>query len=91
MIYDLIGTFTIYICDKSWDFCIQCMWKWSRFVLYMLLQHEFLVFNRILDTLTQVLQSSGVDLSQASISVQLDVGRRANNEQSAMASSSQVL
>ncbi|KAL5739317.1 hypothetical protein ACOSP7_028232 [Xanthoceras sorbifolium] len=43
----------------------------------------------ILNTLTQVLQSSGVDVSQASISVQLDVGRRANNGQTCMASSSQ--
>ncbi|KAK0583774.1 hypothetical protein LWI29_002789 [Acer saccharum] len=43
----------------------------------------------ILNTLTQVLQSSGVDLSQANISVQLDVGRRANDGQTAMASSSQ--
>lgn len=34
----------------------------------------------ILDTLTQVLQSSGVDMSQASVSVQIDVGRRANTE-----------
>ncbi|KAF8012750.1 hypothetical protein BT93_I0797 [Corymbia citriodora subsp. variegata] len=33
----------------------------------------------ILNTLTQALQSSGVDLSQASISVQIDVGKRASN------------
>ncbi|XP_027926322.1 transcription factor BIM2 [Vigna unguiculata] len=32
----------------------------------------------ILDTLTQVLQSSGVDMSQTNLSVQIDVGRRAN-------------
>ncbi|CAL5370762.1 unnamed protein product [Camellia sinensis] len=32
----------------------------------------------LLNTLTRALQSSGVDLSQASISVQLDVGKRAN-------------
>ncbi|KAI4352362.1 hypothetical protein L6164_006623 [Bauhinia variegata] len=32
----------------------------------------------ILNTLTQVLRSSGVDMSQASVSVQIDVGRRAN-------------
>ncbi|XP_061344265.1 transcription factor BIM2-like [Gastrolobium bilobum] len=32
----------------------------------------------ILDTLTQALQSSGVDLSRTSVSVQIDVGRRAN-------------
>ncbi|RDX66615.1 Transcription factor BIM2 [Mucuna pruriens] len=32
----------------------------------------------ILDTLTQALQSSGVDMSQTSVSVQIDVGRRAN-------------
>ncbi|KAI4346742.1 hypothetical protein L6164_007614 [Bauhinia variegata] len=32
----------------------------------------------ILNTLTQALQSLGVDMSQASVSVQIDVGRRAN-------------
>nr|AFK40942.1 unknown [Lotus japonicus] len=35
--------------------------------------------QRILDTLTQALQCSGVDLSQASVSVQIDVGRRSNS------------
>ncbi|XP_021905162.1 transcription factor BIM2-like [Carica papaya] len=33
----------------------------------------------ILNALTQALQSSGMDLSQASISVQIDVGKRANS------------
>ncbi|KAF7134610.1 hypothetical protein RHSIM_Rhsim08G0142600 [Rhododendron simsii] len=32
----------------------------------------------LLNTLTQALQSSGIDLSQASISVQIDLGKRAN-------------
>ncbi|TKY65022.1 Transcription factor BIM2 [Spatholobus suberectus] len=32
----------------------------------------------ILDTFTQALQSSGIDMSQTSVSVQIDVGRRAN-------------
>ncbi|XP_047973528.1 transcription factor BIM1-like isoform X2 [Salvia hispanica] len=32
----------------------------------------------LLNTLTQALQSSGVDLSQASISVQIDLGKKAN-------------
>ncbi|KAJ4707224.1 transcription factor BIM2-like [Melia azedarach] len=44
----------------------------------------------ILNTLTQALQSSGVDLSQASISVQIDVGKRANSGSIAMASSSKM-
>ncbi|GAB4845341.1 hypothetical protein Ancab_038749 [Ancistrocladus abbreviatus] len=35
----------------------------------------------LLNTLTQALQSSGVDLSQASISVQVDIGKRAINRQ----------
>ncbi|KAL2935774.1 Transcription factor BIM1 [Bienertia sinuspersici] len=35
----------------------------------------------LLSTLTQALQSSGVDLSQASISVQVDIGKRANKRQ----------
>ncbi|XP_027352302.1 transcription factor BIM2 [Abrus precatorius] len=34
----------------------------------------------ILDNLTQALQSSGVDMSQTSVSVQFDVGRRTNTE-----------
>ncbi|RWW33614.1 hypothetical protein GW17_00001663, partial [Ensete ventricosum] len=34
--------------------------------------------RRFLTTITQALQSSGVDLSQASISVQINLGRRAN-------------
>ncbi|KAK3012725.1 hypothetical protein RJ639_009558 [Escallonia herrerae] len=33
----------------------------------------------LLSTLTQALQSSGLDLSQASISVQIDLGKRANS------------
>jgi sarcosine oxidase gamma subunit len=33
---------------------------------------------RLLNTLTQSLQSAGVDLSQANISVQIDLGKRAN-------------
>ncbi|XP_021757189.1 transcription factor BIM2-like isoform X1 [Chenopodium quinoa] len=35
----------------------------------------------LLSTLTRALQSSGVDLSQASISVQVDIGKRAHNRQ----------
>ncbi|XP_048500347.1 transcription factor BIM2 isoform X2 [Beta vulgaris subsp. vulgaris] len=35
----------------------------------------------LLSTLTRALQSSGVDLSQASISVQVDIGKRANTRQ----------
>lgn len=37
----------------------------------------------LLTTLTRALQSSGVDLSQANISVQIDVGKRANSGQTA--------
>uniref|UniRef100_A0A5B7BAJ2 Putative transcription factor BIM1 isoform X2 n=1 Tax=Davidia involucrata TaxID=16924 RepID=A0A5B7BAJ2_DAVIN len=40
----------------------------------------------LLNTLTQALQSSGVDLSQASISVQIDLGKRANSRLTAPAS-----
>ncbi|GAV60097.1 HLH domain-containing protein [Cephalotus follicularis] len=42
----------------------------------------------ILNTLTQVFQSSGVDMSQTSISVQIDVGKQANSSQSTISSSS---
>ncbi|KAL1322900.1 hypothetical protein HN51_067913 [Arachis hypogaea] len=44
----------------------------------------------VLDTLTQALQSSGVDLSQTSVSVQIDVGRRSNPGFIPSASSSKV-
>ncbi|KAL8130295.1 hypothetical protein V2J09_019450 [Rumex salicifolius] len=37
----------------------------------------------LLDTLTQALKSSGVDLSQATISVQVDLGKRASTAQNA--------
>lgn len=49
-----------------------------------------LVFDRVLNTLTQALQSSGVDLSQTSISVRINVGNRANSGATAVASSSKV-
>lgn len=37
----------------------------------------FLTYNRLLNTLTHALQSSGIDLSQANISVQINLGKRA--------------
>jgi len=49
-----------------------------------------LVLNRILNSLTGALQSSGVDLSQASISVQVNVGKRSNSERISIASNSKV-
>ncbi|XWS75631.1 hypothetical protein CRYUN_Cryun01aG0107600 [Craigia yunnanensis] len=42
----------------------------------------------VLNSLTQALQSSGVDMSQASISVQIDVGKRGASGGTSMASSS---
>lgn len=39
-----------------------------------------LVLNRLLNTLTQALQNSGVDLSQANISVQIELGKRASSK-----------
>ncbi|XP_022759173.1 transcription factor BIM2-like isoform X2 [Durio zibethinus] len=42
----------------------------------------------ILNSLTQALQSSGMDMSQASISVQIDVGKRVASGVTSMASSS---
>ncbi|BBH00175.1 BES1-interacting Myc-like protein 2 [Prunus dulcis] len=44
----------------------------------------------VLNNLTQALQSSGVDLSQASISVQINVGSRVDSGLTSMASSSKV-
>lgn len=40
----------------------------------------------LLNTLTQALQSSGIDLSQANISVQIDLGKRGNSRLNASAS-----
>jgi hypothetical protein len=37
-----------------------------------------LVLARLLNTLTQALQSAGVDLSQANVAVQIDLGKRAD-------------
>lgn len=48
------------------------------------------VLSRILDTLTLALQSSGMDLSQTRISVQIDVGNQAENGLTSVASSSKV-
>jgi len=45
--------------------------------------------NRILNSLTQALRSSGVDLAQTSITVQIDVGKRENGT-IAVATSSKV-
>eukprot|EP00262_Sarcandra_glabra_P007189 TRINITY_DN19828_c0_g1_i1.p1 TRINITY_DN19828_c0_g1~~TRINITY_DN19828_c0_g1_i1.p1 ORF type:complete len:355 (+),score=61.50 TRINITY_DN19828_c0_g1_i1:113-1177(+) len=45
----------------------------------------------LLNTLTQALHSSGVDLSQASISVQIDLGKRAISRPSATTSSAKDL
>lgn len=39
-----------------------------------------LLLNRLLNTLTQALQNSGVDLSQANISVQIELGKRASSK-----------
>lgn len=42
--------------------------------------------QRLLNTLKQTLQSSGVDLSQANMSVQIDLAKRANDRSNASAS-----
>jgi len=47
-------------------------------------------FNRILDSLTQALHSSGVDMSQTNVSVQIDVGRQENAGLIPSASTSKV-
>nr|XP_027126609.1 transcription factor BIM1-like isoform X1 [Coffea arabica] len=45
------------------------------------------IYSRgLLSTLTQALQSSGIDLSQANISVQIDLGKRANGRVNSSAS-----
>lgn len=42
--------------------------------------------QRLMNTLKQALQSSGVDLSQANMSVQIDLAKRANDRSNALAS-----
>lgn len=49
-----------------------------------------LEWNRLLKTLTQALQSSGVDLSQASVAVQIDLGKRATQAPITLASNLKV-
>lgn len=44
----------------------------------LIIKERLLYLDRLLDTLTHALQSSGVDLSQASISVQIELGKQAN-------------
>ncbi|CAN4100354.1 unnamed protein product [Withania somnifera] len=46
--------------------------------------------QRLLNTLKQALQSSGVDLSQASMSVQIDLAKRANDRSNVSASNFKV-
>lgn len=43
----------------------------------MKLDFVFFVHNRLLNKLNQALENSGIDLSQASISVQINLGKRA--------------
>jgi len=45
--------------------------------------YTVLALNRLLNTLTQALHSSGVDLSQATISVQIELGKKGNGRQTA--------
>lgn len=65
------------------------LFSWIFYITYYPLMFSY--FDRILNALTQALRSSGVDLSQASVSVQIDVGKRANDGSTAMASSSKVI
>lgn len=48
------------------------------------------LMNRLLNNLTQALQTSGIDLSQANISVQIDLGKRANRRVNSSASIAKV-
>lgn len=51
---------------------------------------SILVLARLLNTLTQALHSSGVDLTHANISVQIDLGKRANGRVNSSASTIKV-
>lgn len=56
----------------------------------MLVLIKMVSSNRILYTLTEALRSSGVDLTQTNISVQIDVGKQGNRGAPFVASSSKV-
>lgn len=51
-----------------------CMMSKSTIYLFICIP---LNKNRLLNTLTQALKSSGIDLSQANIAVQINLGKRA--------------
>ncbi|KAL5201314.1 hypothetical protein ABZP36_035668 [Zizania latifolia] len=55
-------------------FCNPCQ---KSILMNLLLCLLLFTYNRILGTLTHALESSGVDLSQASLSVQINLGKRA--------------
>ena len=58
---------------------------------YLYLCHVYaFMWNRLLASLTQSLESSGLDLSQASISVQINLGKRAKRPATAATSSAKV-
>lgn len=59
-------------------------------LLYLLTGFFMVEWNRLLKTLTQALQSSGVDLSQASVAVQIDLGKRATQAPITLASNLKV-
>lgn len=48
------------------------------------------MLNRLLNTLKQALHSSGIDLSQASISVQIELGKLAGSRTAAATSITKV-
>lgn len=53
------------------------------FLIHQLSDTRFgLLMSRLLNFLTQALQSSGVDMSQASIAVQIELGKRTNDRES---------
>lgn len=52
-------------------------WLPMIILLYLQLTEENIIYNRLLNRLTQALKRSGVDPSQASISVEINMDRRA--------------
>lgn len=46
--------------------------------MFWLLINVFSELTRLLSSLTQALQNAGIDLSHAKLSVQIDLGKRAN-------------
>jgi len=71
---------------RKWLAIFYLMRSNMRYLCYV----DAFLWSRLLASLTQSLESSGLDLSQASISVQINLGKRAKRPATAATSSAKV-